>query len=228
MQNAKTALKAYGDAKWKWSKTPGDGVTRAQFQCNAHTDCKCEMRVVKIEGLFHLQAKGEHSEATNLKKRANSVLTFEQEETVRKQIDTGAKPGGILTSLTKTVGADLRLAGMNPLLHKKAEGGLEGARMRRTEPSEDPQRIAMVSYAYRRRIECVPTSIQCIDVSQCINAVSTVDTHTLDVSITYRCGIDIDTHDYDVSQCINAVSTVDTHPFDVSTTYRCRISLLCA
>ena len=173
MQNAKTALKAYGDAKWKWSKTPGDGVTRAQFQCNAHTDCKCEMRVVKIEGLFHLQAKGEHSEATNLKKRANSVLTFEQEETVRKQIDTGARPGGILTSLTKAVGSGLRHAGMNPLLHKKAEGGLEGARMRRTEPSE---RIA----TYRNGIICVSKAYRHrYNVSQCINAVSNVDTHTL-------------------------------------------------
>ena len=132
--DGKKALKAHTDeqnplAQWKWSKSPGDGVTRACFQCNAHENCTKEIRVVEINGDFCFQEKGKHTLVDNLKKRKNSTLTIKEDDMLKLMLDTGAKPGSVLVAMTKKKYKELKDAGENPLdeANKREGGGLAGA-----------------------------------------------------------------------------------------------------
>ena len=132
--DGKKALKAHTDeqnptAQWKWAKNPGNGVTRACFQCNAHENCTKEIRVVEIDGDFCFQEKGKHTLVDKLKKRKNSTLTNKEDDMLKLMLDAGSKPGGVLVAMTKKKLKELKDDGENPLdeEHKREEGGLAGA-----------------------------------------------------------------------------------------------------
>ena len=68
---------------WKWAPTPGNGVTSAVMQCNAHVLCGVLVRTVRTSGgLFAFEACGTHSVEANLKRRQNAALTLAQEQVV--------------------------------------------------------------------------------------------------------------------------------------------------
>ena len=81
MKEAQKMAKSHRDeenpsAEWKWrEKGPGDGKRFAVFQCNAHKDCTCFVRVARVEGQYFIQKKGKHKEEPKLKKRKNRVTT---------------------------------------------------------------------------------------------------------------------------------------------------------
>ena len=116
-------------AKWKWrEKGPGDGKRFAVFQCNAHKDCTCFVRVARVAGEYFIQKKGKHKEEPKLKKRKNSTLTYADEEALRDHMDAGTRPAKIHTQLTKKKARELIAQGLDPLseFHKRPEGGLKG------------------------------------------------------------------------------------------------------
>ena len=49
---------------------------------------------------------------------------------LRKSMDEGAtSPGAVLVSMTKAKVKELHTQGLDPLMHKNEQGGLEGAQM---------------------------------------------------------------------------------------------------
>ena len=67
------------DGKWKWAKSPGNGVRNAYLQCNAHKDCGRMLQVKKVDGLFCISYRGEHSIIPTFGKRKNSILSWEDD-----------------------------------------------------------------------------------------------------------------------------------------------------
>lgn len=129
MAEGKAMAKALGDQLWKWAASPGNGKSTAYFACNAHKACGKLVRVAQeSDGLFHIMEKGQHSAEKNTKKRKNSILTIEEDETLRTAVDRGSKPGVVLTSMTKEKVSELKAQGLDPLMHKEETGGLQGER----------------------------------------------------------------------------------------------------
>ena len=116
------------EGRWKWAKNPGDGVNYAVFQCNAHKDCDHQIMVRKQHDGFGFKEKGEHAKEAKLKRRVNSTLGFDDEEMLKKEVDAGAKPAGIFSSMTKAKMRALVDEGEDPLSseHKNETGGLKG------------------------------------------------------------------------------------------------------
>ena len=48
------ALKTKEGGRWKWAKNPGDGVTRAVFQCNAHKKAGRRAQLKKYPALVRV------------------------------------------------------------------------------------------------------------------------------------------------------------------------------
>ena len=120
------ALKTQEGGRWKWAKSPGDGVTRAVFQCNAHLGCSRLLKCSQVEAGFALFGKGAHTSSPNPKKRKNSTLTYDDEEKLKSCLDSGSRPGGVYVAMLKNKAEELRAEGKDPTQHKRAEGGLEG------------------------------------------------------------------------------------------------------
>ena len=113
---------------WKWSNNPGNGKTYSVLQCNAHKHCPHQLMVKLEDGQFLLKEKGDHAEELNLKKRSNSGLTFTEHAAVVDQVNSGARPAGILSAMTSRKAKELKEAGEDPAdeKHKREEGGLKG------------------------------------------------------------------------------------------------------
>ena len=86
------------------------------------------MRVAAVDGAFYIQFKGEHAAEVNTRARKNSPLTFDEEAKLKLGLDQGAKPAGVLVSLTVEAKGKLQEQGLDPLQHKRTAGGLEGVR----------------------------------------------------------------------------------------------------
>ena len=127
MADARGALKKMEGGKWKWAKSPGNGVTHACFSCNAHVDCNRNLRIVLCDGCYHIQGRGDHALQPNLKRRVNSILTYDEEARVRESMDQGGKSAGLFVSLTNSKVKELKDAGKNPEEYKEVNGGLIGA-----------------------------------------------------------------------------------------------------
>lgn len=97
-ENYKEALHAvkadtYGPVKW--AKKPGRPTDR-RFVCNVHVDCTWPLRIVEkgaeCKWLVQSHKDGYHTSEPKLKRRMNSVLTYEQEavavDMLRKGIRT--------------------------------------------------------------------------------------------------------------------------------------------
>ena len=128
MKEGRILAKKEPPGKWKWAPCPGDGRRFSVFMCNAHKECPYRMRVAAVDGAFYIQFKGEHAAEVNARARKNSPLTFDEEAKLKLGLDQGAKPGGVLVSLTVEAKDKLQEQGLDPLQRKRTAGGLEGVR----------------------------------------------------------------------------------------------------
>lgn len=134
MAEAIAAIKATdngANGRWKWYRqSPGDGVTRAVFVCNNHTDCAKGlgrmMKAVQQGAVFILQVKGEHGDEPTPGKRKNSVCTWAQAEAAGYMLEAGIKAGAMHTSMVTKEAKVLEAAGKDPIEEKNAGGGLPG------------------------------------------------------------------------------------------------------
>ena len=116
-----------GEGKWKaYRPAPGNGTTRAVYQCNAHVDCGKLLMAYKKGDTFCIMEKGEHTEEEQLKKRKNSPLSYTQEAAVKFSLDGGGRPAGMRVAMTKSKVEELQKEGMDPMAHKRKEGGMQG------------------------------------------------------------------------------------------------------
>ena len=132
MQAAKKLLRASGDGKWKQAAKPGNQEAWAVLQCNAHINCGHFGAIKKVgAALFCIFEKGQHTVEPTLKRRANSILNWDDEAALRKGVEYGNTPGQVHVSLSKEEIKRLKAAGEDILRHKREEGGLKGAQTRR-------------------------------------------------------------------------------------------------
>ena len=79
--------------KYKWAKKSGKPGDR-RFLCSAHVECAHPLRLLQLkDGSYEVQANQaiEHSEEVQLKRRKNSVLTYEQEEKALDMMRDGTR-----------------------------------------------------------------------------------------------------------------------------------------
>lgn len=129
MKEALKAARARGEGKWKWNKPSGNCTTNAQLRCNAHVDCPHVVRIFSLreeKEEFYLSMKHFHGEISNMKKRKNSPLTYEEEESVAMAADMGGRAGKVHVAMTLKEVQHLKEKGMDPLEAKEADGGLKG------------------------------------------------------------------------------------------------------
>ena len=126
IQLAIASITKVEDGKWKFAKSPGNGVTNRYFVCNAHKDCGRLLKVGKKDGMFCIFLDGEHTVEPSFGKRKNSTLSWADDDRLKRAVDQGAKPGGVHVSLSKAKALELEQDGLDPLEHKKDKGGLEG------------------------------------------------------------------------------------------------------
>ena len=128
MQAGMEIIKASGEGKWKRAVKKGNGVTWYVMQCNAHVNCT-SFRAVKKMGaaVFSIFEQGQHTVEPTLKRRANSILNWDEEKTLRLGVEMGNTPGQVHVSLSKEESQRLKAAGEDILKHKRKGGGLEGA-----------------------------------------------------------------------------------------------------
>jgi hypothetical protein len=131
LAEARILAKQHEGLHWKVNrKSPGNSSQgTAIFQCNSHVNCPRLLRVALIRGVYYIQVRGDHSTEVNLYARSNSSCTFEEQAQLQFGLDSGGKPGGIHSAMTKEVSSMLKLQGKDPLKHKRDEGGLKGARV---------------------------------------------------------------------------------------------------
>ena len=127
MASARETAESMEGRRWKTNRqNPGDNKRRAGYICNFHKECEREMRVVRRNGEFFIEFKGEHGETLSERKRKNSTLTWDEEGEVAKAITLGNKPGQIRVAMTLAKSNELRQNHMDPLEHKNESGGLIG------------------------------------------------------------------------------------------------------
>lgn len=132
--------------KWRVDRAcPGDGVARAQLQCNAHDDCPFRLIIRRRNGEWCVMSTGQHGTQVREKARKNSVLTFEEQAQVRTSVKTGAKPAELLAAMTDDMLEDCKGKGITP--EKRDGGGLKGGQQKDT--------------AYRFHIPCIFCSYSC-------------------------------------------------------------------
>ena len=115
--------------KFVWHPTcPGNGVTQARFICRSHKDCPVVVKAVAAGDKYWVQtlAGVPHSNEIEPRHRKNGRLTYAQVEAVRTALDTGAKPAGILSSMTSKELDRCKTANVEAT--KRPRGGLTGAR----------------------------------------------------------------------------------------------------
>ena len=128
LKEAVKIAKREGDGRWKWAASPGNGKSRCILQCNAHVNCPVLLMVKKEQNGFFLFTKHqEHTVEVKQYKRKNSILTYDEQAALKEGLDGGTKPCGVHLARTLKEMKELEEKGENPLLHKKAGGGLEGA-----------------------------------------------------------------------------------------------------
>ena len=177
MKEGQNAAKVYNGGHYKWASKPGNGIRNANFQCNDHKGCGHHIRVVAVNSSFEIQQKGEHSTEVNNKARKNSTLTFAEDNKLREAVDQGARPGGVLVSMTKTKMLELRSEGKDPVQFKRPEGGLEGTKKRHMSSQYNSAHVLLV---YCPCISCV-SFVYCSCIIVC-----PIDTCIADVSLMYR------------------------------------------
>ena len=127
MKEAVKIAKQEGDGRWKWAASPGNGKSYCVLQCNAHVNCPVLLMVKKRQHAFFLLNKlQEHTVEVKQFKRKNSILTYDEQAALKEGLDGGTKPDGVHLARTLKELKELEEKGENPLLHKKAGGGLEG------------------------------------------------------------------------------------------------------
>ena len=123
--------KEEGGSQGRWQcdrKDHGKAGHRYILACNAHVDCPFRQLVQKgADGLFRRFVCGEHAAELNKYSRKNSPVTQDQEQFMSDAINSGAKPGGMRTSMTLKEEARLRKEGKSFAEHKRKEGGLLSA-----------------------------------------------------------------------------------------------------
>ena len=131
LEGAKILAKQHEGLHWKvHRKCPGHAYQgTAVFQCNSHVNCPRLLRVALIRGVYCIQVRGDHSTEVNVYARSNSSCTFDEQALLKFGLDSGGKPGGIHSAMTKEMSSVLKLQGKDPLKHKRDEGGLKGARV---------------------------------------------------------------------------------------------------
>ena len=89
---ARDALKANKYGHFKWAVNTGKQGDR-RFTCNAHKDCAVELRILDKDGvhLVQIHSSISHTPLPNLKRRSNSVLTYEQEGDGIRMLQRGAQ-----------------------------------------------------------------------------------------------------------------------------------------
>ena len=126
LKDALKAIRAMEPGKWKWNNISGNCKTNAQLRCNAHVDCGFVMKAQQEMDGFRLYEKGQHGESPNLKRRKNSVFTFDEEEQARLALNMGGRPGKLHVALTLKELERLKEAGEDVEKAKEDEGGLAG------------------------------------------------------------------------------------------------------
>ena len=114
--------------RWKADrKSPGNGKTTGQYQCNAHVDCGLRVKIMLKGDGFLLFQKGEHGEEEQEKSRKNAVIPYKQEEALRDAVLGSTTPGQHFATLTRK---ELERSGKRGLPDppKRPEGGLQGER----------------------------------------------------------------------------------------------------
>jgi hypothetical protein len=79
--------------RYKWAKNTGKPGDR-RFACCAHVECAHPLRLLQLkDGSHEVQANQsiEHSQEVQLKRRKNSVLTYEQEEKALDMMREGTR-----------------------------------------------------------------------------------------------------------------------------------------
>jgi hypothetical protein len=115
---------------WKaYQSNPGSAASYRVLQCNKHVDCGKLLRIVlnKIEGLFHVEHCGVHTQEVKENPRVNSVLTVSQRHALQGSRRTGGRPAGMYAALTTMMKEELEAQGQVPEEHKHEQGGLKGA-----------------------------------------------------------------------------------------------------
>ena len=126
IKEAIKAAKKLEGGKWKWSRPSGNCKTNAYHDCNAHVECGRRMKVLKFGEKFYIFFKGKHSEEPTLKKRKNSLLTWDEDDQLVKAVDVGVKPAQVRVRMTKEAASELIDKGVDPLSNKDEQGGLTG------------------------------------------------------------------------------------------------------
>ena len=126
MDEALEVIRAFGEGKWKWNKPTGNCTTNAQLRCNAHVGCPVVMKT-QLEGAeFKFYKRGIHGQESNVKKRKNSALTFDEEADARLALDMGGRPGKLYCALTLKELGRVKEAGESVEEAKDDNGGMKG------------------------------------------------------------------------------------------------------
>lgn len=113
--------------KFKWHPTrAGDGRRTANFACKTHANCPFVVRGHQVErGRFEVQkARGVSHASEPAPLRLGCPVDQEQMRQVARLVDSGAKPGRILNTLTRAEVRRCDRLGIEPV--KRARGGFEG------------------------------------------------------------------------------------------------------
>ena len=122
-----TALKAKQDVSpGNWAYNQAAGISRKWLRCNVHADCPVLLKVAHSVDGYHLCIlEGvEHAAMSKLKRRKNSILTYDEETLVEPALRSGKKPRQVVEDVQATELQKLEADDVAP--QKKAEGGLEG------------------------------------------------------------------------------------------------------
>ena len=126
----KAALKAadgIAPHQWAWNQKGG---SKQWLRCNAHVDCPVFLRIQVVQGVHYVQQIGgaEHAQDSKVKRRKNSILSFEEEGRVSEALKSGTRPRQVVEKwTTETLEAAQEEGGE---VTKKPGGGLAGEHLR--------------------------------------------------------------------------------------------------
>ena len=83
-----------GKALW----LSGNCKTTAYMVCNAHIGCGRHLKVHKVDDIYYVSFKGDHTQDPTLGKRKNSTLTWDQEAALMSGVDQGGRPSAVRVS----------------------------------------------------------------------------------------------------------------------------------
>lgn len=113
--------------RFNWASSPGNGKTRAYFVCASHVQCPVHVRAVLKGATFVVECRSgvKHASEPELRRRKNSAMTVDQEESIKKSMQQGVCPAAMLSMLTLDVLSQHKAAGSRA--EKRTAGGLAGA-----------------------------------------------------------------------------------------------------